>query len=114
MRLRKALAAGAGVLALVGCVGLPDSGPVSAGEVEDGTDLGDVEFIAEGPTPGATQEEIVQGFLQAALSPADDFSIARDYLADGFDVEWDPGAGVSLRSGSATLTATATSSGSYG
>ncbi|GAA2174217.1 LpqB family beta-propeller domain-containing protein [Agrococcus versicolor] len=91
-------------LALVGCVGLPDSGPVSAGEVVEGTDLGDVEFIAEGPSPGASQEDIVQGFLQAALSPADDFSIARDYLADGAD--WDPGAGVTLRSGQPQLTST--------
>ncbi|WP_376918056.1 LpqB family beta-propeller domain-containing protein [Agrococcus sp. GCM10030264] len=89
-------------LGLVGCVGLPTSGPVSAGEVEEGVDLGDVEFIAEGPTPGASQEEIVQGFLQAALSPADDFSIARDYLADG--AEWDPSAGVTLRSGQPQLT----------
>lgn len=98
-----AVAAGA-TLALVGCVGLPDSGPVTAGEVEEGTGLGDVEFIAEGPTAGASQEEIVQGFLQAALSPADDFSIARDYLADG--VEWDPLASVALRSGQPQLTST--------
>ncbi len=104
MRMRKALVAGAAALALVGCVGLPDSGPVSAGEVQEGTGLGDVEFIAEGPTPGASQEEIVQGFLQAALSPADDFSIARDYLADG--AAWDPLAGVALRSGQPELTST--------
>ncbi|SDH28707.1 Sporulation and spore germination [Agrococcus jejuensis] len=104
MRMRKALVACAATLALVGCVGLPDSGPVSAGEVQEGTGLGDVEFIAEGPTPGASQEEIVQGFLQAALSPADDFSIARDYLADG--VDWDPLASVALRSGQPELTST--------
>lgn len=104
MRMRKAAVACVTVLALVGCVGLPDSGPVSAGEVEEGTGLGDVEFIAEGPTPGASQEEIVQGFLQAALSPADDFSIARDYLADG--VDWDPLASVTLRSGQPQLTST--------
>lgn len=91
-------------LALVGCVGLPDSGPVSAGEVQEGTGLGDVEFIAEGPSPGASQEEIVQGFLQAALSPADDFSIARDYLADG--AGWDPLASVTLRTGQPQLTST--------
>ncbi len=102
MRMRMAAVAVVAALGLVGCVGLPTSGPVSAGEVEDGVDLGDVEFIAEGPTPGASQEDIVQGFLQAALSPADDFSIARDYLADG--AEWDPTAGVTLRSGQPQLT----------
>lgn len=106
MRMRwSVVAAGVvGVLALAGCVGLPDSGPVSAGEVQEGTGLGDVEFIAEGPTAGASQEEIVQGFLQAALSPADDFSIARDYLADG--AQWRPLAGVTLRSGQPQLTST--------
>ncbi|QCR19823.1 LpqB family beta-propeller domain-containing protein [Agrococcus sp. SGAir0287] len=104
MRIRRATVATTAVATLLvaGCVGLPDSGPVTAGEVQEGTGLGDVEFIAEGPVAGASQDEIVQGFLQAALSPADDFSIAREYLADG--AIWDPLASVTLRSGQPQLT----------
>ena len=102
--MRTAAVAAVAALALAGCVGLPDSGPVTAGEVQEGTGIGDVEFIAEGPAPDASQDEIVQGFLQAALSPADDFSIAREYLADG--ARWDPLASVTLRSGQPQLTST--------
>lgn len=97
--MKRILAAAAAVLVLAGCVAIPDSGPVTEGHVDAGEQADDLIFLAQEPHPGATQEEIVRGFLSAAISPGDDFAIAREYLAGEAAEQWDPGAGVLVRSG---------------
>lgn len=98
--MRRALAIPAAVLAalLAGCVAIPDSGPVTEGDVDTSVQSSDLVFLAEEPTPGATQEDIILGFLEAAVSPVDDFAIAREYLTTEAAGAWDPGAGVVVRS----------------
>ena len=97
--MKRILIALTSLLALVGCVAIPDSGAVTAGQVDVGEETSDLVFIAEEPRLGATQEEIVLGFLAASISPDDDFSIARQYLVSAEAVRWNPEAGVIVRSG---------------
>lgn len=100
MRTPRALALAVAALLLAGCVGLPDSGAVHEGEVQQESNAdGGLEYIAEPPAEGASQEAIVLGFLQAATGTADDFDIARQYLSGAFASSWDPTASVTVRTG---------------
>ena len=52
-------------------------------------------MLAEGPQPGDTPTEIVDGFLAAgAAGFTDNFGTAREYLAGEAKATWDPSAGV--------------------
>lgn len=86
-----------GVLALAACAGLPISGPVTAGRPVDETQTGpEVRFFPEEPQPGATQEEIVEGFLLAGSGSSSDWQTARSFLAPSIQSSWDPSAGVAV------------------
>lgn len=87
------------VLALVGCVAIPDAGPVVEGQVDTGHESNDLLFLPPGPQEGATQEEVILGFLTAAINPSDDFEVAREYLAGLAATTWNPNARVIVRSG---------------
>ncbi|HZK05408.1 MAG TPA: LpqB family beta-propeller domain-containing protein [Actinomycetaceae bacterium] len=76
------------LLVLTGCTSLPRSGAVVEAERRIPPGYG-VDVLAEGPAPGASPEDIVEGFLRAsAYGHADDFMVASQYLADG--VLWNP------------------------
>jgi len=62
--------------------GVQTSGPVAA---ERGEPLA-LKVIPPGPQPGASPEEVVNGFLVAQRSPDDDHAVARQFLAPG--TEW--------------------------
>src|SRR3546814_450952 len=85
---------------LSACAGLP-----TTGEVKSGLALGDVDLppdisqIAAGPLEGASPDEIVEGFLDAALTPADGWKTAREFLSPDLAETWRPGAGVTIDSG---------------
>ncbi|GEK79602.1 LpqB family beta-propeller domain-containing protein [Agrococcus baldri] len=87
------------VLGLAGCVAIPDAGPVTQGQVDTSEQRSDLLFLPPPPQPGATQEEIILGFLTASISPPDDFAIAREYLAPDAADAWDPEARVLVRTG---------------
>ncbi|MDR2453101.1 MAG: LpqB family beta-propeller domain-containing protein [Bifidobacteriaceae bacterium] len=93
--------AGAAALALAlawaaaGCANLPRSGEVKAGLEGIRDEAPYVRAVAAPPAPGASLEQIVEGFLQAMLAGAtDDFKVARSYLQEGIAGVWDPSAGV--------------------
>ena len=69
-RLGRAIAVVAAGLVVVGCTGLPTSGPVNVGLALD-DELSEFEpnLEASGPAPGASPEEIVVGFLEAGVTP---------------------------------------------
>lgn len=99
----RASAAAVAVLALIaGCAQIPrtsavkEVGPISA--QNDG--LGQVDFLPSGPQPGATQDEILKGFVQAQVSPQGDYSVAREFLATTFRSKWNPDASVTVDTGS--------------
>ncbi|GAB3804557.1 MtrAB system accessory lipoprotein LpqB [Humibacter antri] len=91
------------VLALIaGCAQIPrtsavkEVGPISV--QNDG--LGQVDFLPSGPQPGATQDEILKGFIQAQVSPQNDYQVARDFLATNFRSRWNADASVTVDTGS--------------
>lgn len=96
----RALAAAAAVLALAACQAIPVSGPVREGL--SNLDLAErsVQFTPSGPQPGATQEEIVRGFVRAALSSVNDYEVAREFLSPDYERQWDPSYGVMVDDGS--------------
>src|SRR5690606_11719788 len=91
------VAVASAVLLLAGCAGLPTSGAPNPGLTigEEGQDDPFV-FYAQGPRPGDGPEEIVAGFLEAAISPASNWETAHEFLTDDFRQEWKPGAGVTI------------------
>lgn len=92
------------VLALAGCAGIPSSGSVEPGAIIDEAEaLINVAFNPLGPQDGATQNEILLGFIDAATNPQNDFDVARSFLSDGFREEWDPDAITQIRSGRGTV-----------
>ncbi|MGX1791380.1 LpqB family beta-propeller domain-containing protein [Microbacterium sp. NPDC055312] len=90
-------AALAATLVLAGCTGLPTSGPPNAGlAVGEEIEEAPFSFLAEDPEPGAGPARIVEGFLDASMSPADSWGTARKFLTDDFQSAWKPDAGVTI------------------
>ncbi|WP_449283788.1 GerMN domain-containing protein [Leucobacter sp.] len=94
------LAALAAAVLLAGCTAIPSSGPVEVGL----TDLSQAEQVVQynpvGPVAGASQEDLVQGFVIAASSPRDDYAVAREFLTADYAAQWDPYYGVLIADGS--------------
>lgn len=77
-------------LLLAGCVSVPFAGGVEpGGAVESEVDV-DFDFLPSGPSAGATQEEILRGFLAATTAAQDNYRIARSFLADDVSDVWNP------------------------
>ncbi len=91
------------VVALAGCVGIPTSGGVVAGPPITTTGTGGFIPLANGPQPGAAQEEILQDFITAANSPANDYAIAKLFLTATLKNTWHPDNGVVIRTGATTI-----------
>lgn len=89
-----ALAALAVVGVLSGCVRIPDAGGVSTVAIPDQGDSEALLPVPEGPTAGATQRDILIGFLRAGRGPQNSYAVAAEYLTDAFAAEWRPNAGV--------------------
>ncbi|GEK21607.1 LpqB family beta-propeller domain-containing protein [Cellulomonas xylanilytica] len=93
-RLRRSLVALGTVVVLAACTAIPTSGPVEEGDAEV-SEPSEIDVLAEGPQPGDTPAEIVDGFLAAgAAGSTDNFGTAREYLAGEAKTTWDPSAGV--------------------
>ncbi len=84
-----AATAAAGLL-FAACAQIPTTGPVERGIDEVSVPRSGY-LLATGPTAGADQTEIVQGFLRAvSAGPEDDFSVAREYLLPDARRTWTP------------------------
>ena len=85
------LAAMAVLLALGGCVSLPESGAVRAAPVREHVeDDGTLDYTPGGPKQGATPGTIVEGFLVAMTATPVNTSVARQYLTDASSRSWVP------------------------
>ncbi|AZC13496.1 LpqB family beta-propeller domain-containing protein [Microbacterium sp. ABRD28] len=93
------------VLALTACAGLPLTGTVQGGR-STGEQLPGPDFLRlpDRPQPGATPEEIVDGFLRAGAGPVSDWARAREFLAPALRDTWDPTAGVIIEPTGTTRT----------
>lgn len=88
MRAARVAALVAAVLLVAGCSEIPTSGPVQAGSTEGPNDT-TIVYLPPPPAAGASQREIVTGFLSAA-SAGGDFRVAKEYLTSGFAETWQP------------------------
>ncbi|WP_396656680.1 LpqB family beta-propeller domain-containing protein [Microbacterium sp.] len=90
------VAAVAAVL-LAACAGMPTSGSVQQGLAPDTSDDGfAVAFRPSSPQPGASPEQIIEGFVAAATSPTDGWQVARQFLTEQAAAQWHPEAGVTV------------------
>ncbi len=86
-------------LLLAGCAGLPVSGDVQEGMAAgEGSSNPGFALVPDRPRPGASPEEIVQGFIRAGSGPGANgsWSIARLFLAPEIAETWKPEAGVRI------------------
>lgn len=94
------LVALAAALLLAGCTAVPGSGPVEVGLKDLSQAEQVVQYNPVGPMAGASQEDLVQGFVIAASSPLDDYAVAREFLTADYAAQWDPYYGVLIADGS--------------
>jgi hypothetical protein len=100
--------------ALAGCVGIPTSGGVNTGPlVQSGAGEPPGADLPASPPKGATRDEILTDFMQAVVSPENDYGIAREYLTTGAAHSWDPTKSVLVRDGSPETSDDATGSTLY-
>jgi len=78
------------VLLLTGCATIPTTGPVLVAGPNSVGSQTDVEFLPAGPAVGATQSEILDGFISAGSAPQNNFRIARSFLTDESALMWNP------------------------
>lgn len=84
------------VVALAACAGLPTAGPVNPGVPADEVPDAPFLYYPGGPAEGASPEQILNGFLEAATSPANDWATAREFLTADFASDWEPDAHVTV------------------
>lgn len=83
------------LFALAACSGLPTSGDVKSGlALGESPEEPDILFLASGPRDGAGPRDIVDGFIEAGITPADNWLVAQSFLTPDFRTEWSPSAGV--------------------
>ncbi|MFF1571856.1 GerMN domain-containing protein [Leifsonia sp. NPDC058292] len=88
------------VAGLAACASIPASGPVRQGApIAQVTDPLDLDFNPSPPEKGASQQRIVQGFIDAASSPKNGFAIAREYLTPAMSASWNPDESVTVDEG---------------
>lgn len=84
-------------LALAGCAGIPRGGDVGVGQPDSGPQDLQYDFLPSGPAVGASQRDILTGFIDAASSPQNNYKIAREFLSTGAD--WTPSEHVTVDEG---------------
>ena len=84
---------------LVACTSIPSAGPVNSTDRTTGIDTSNVDFLPPGPSTGATPEEIIAGFIAAGTAAQDNYRVARSYLAEEVEEDWNPNASVLIRRG---------------
>jgi hypothetical protein len=89
--------------ALSACGAIPQSGPVTVGQLIKDNITNYAEYFPEGPVKDATQDQILQGFIGAFTGSQDNYAVARTFLSTKIRNTWDPRASVLIRDGSPTL-----------
>jgi hypothetical protein len=83
-----------GLIAILGtsaCAQIPTSSEVRQGQyIGGGLSNEDLYYSPNPPSLGASQEEIIRGFLNAGTGPQDDYAVARQFLTRDFAKKWKP------------------------
>lgn len=89
---------------LAGCASIPTSGPVLPGRPVDTDPRAGVSgVLPDLPSPGASPEAIVSGFLRAAAGFSYDHRVARSFLTPQRRLAWRPDASVKVYPGQLEL-----------
>jgi hypothetical protein len=92
---------------LTGCATLPVSGPVRIGpDLAPPTDSNSFYYSPATPVDGATETEILSGFLAAGTAPQNDYAIAREYLSESIRASWNPNQELLIQRSTPTVTLT--------
>jgi hypothetical protein len=86
------------LLTLVGCANIPTSGDVSKVTIDSSDGDSALASLPDEPVKGASQEEILAGFIRAGRSSVANYQVARDFLTDDFRAKWNPNAGALISS----------------
>ena len=79
------------IATLTGCATLPVAGPVRIGpDLAPPSDVNSFYYSPAAPVPGATETEILSGFLSAGTAPQNDYAIAREFLGEAIRATWNP------------------------
>ena len=100
----KALAATLTVLAIAGCAQLPRSGEIKVGpEIQGDISSDYLYYSPSGPSNGETQQDILNGFINAGTGPQNDYEAAREYLSQDFKTKWNPNNEVLIQQGNPNI-----------
>ena len=86
------------ILVLAGCANIPTGGGVSKLTIDSSGGDAAVLTLPDEPVKGASQEEILAGFIRAGRSSSANYQVARDFLSDDFRAKWNPNAGALISS----------------
>jgi hypothetical protein len=91
--LRAAIAVLAVTIATAGCASLPRSGTIGISSLHGSGGAAPAPVVVVPVSPGRdwSPTQIVQGFLAASASFANDYGVARTYLTPGYSKYWHPG-----------------------
>lgn len=97
----------AGIAAVLGvgaaCARIPTESPIDSRALSGRSRPGAPYVRALPPPADAAPDDVVIGFVQAGVGPEDGYAVAREYLTEEASTRWDPGAGVTVYSGSHEL-----------
>ncbi len=94
-----AVMAGALVVALAGCVGIPTSGGVNDGPLINDQDQPEFVSLPSDPIPGSSQQDILTDFMQAVSAPQGGYAVAKKFLTTSLAATWNPDASAIIRTG---------------
>ncbi|MEO6115611.1 MAG: LpqB family beta-propeller domain-containing protein [Pseudolysinimonas sp.] len=86
------------LLVLAGCANIPSGGGVSKLTIDSSGGDAALLSLPEAPVTGASQEQILDGFIKAGRNSQANYVIAREYLSDKIRSTWNPNAGVLVSS----------------
>lgn len=98
----------AGVMGLGACTTIPMAGSVQSADIAESSAGTDFDFLPPGPSAGASQDEIIAGFIAAGTAAQDNYRVARSYLTGDAREQWNPNATVFIRSGEPSVSQTST------
>lgn len=76
---------------VAGCTSLPVEGPVEPGEASTpSSSSAPFDFNPPGPRPGATPEQVVDGFVQALQATPQTLRVAHEFLTEEAVASWRP------------------------
>lgn len=89
------LAAATTLVALLasGCSGIPTGGSVQQVRADDDLGQSTVRYAPAPPSPGATPQQVVSGYLDAMLAFPPSTGVAEQYLTQDASERWNPAAG---------------------